>query len=346
MANKTVTVKSSGGDYTSLNSALAGESTNLVSNTRILTINCTGFEDTTAATTGAGYTTSSSYYIKIVGDNYTGKSSSSCYRLNIVTTGYITILNITAGSTQVYNVGFTGHYVEDYRTITAIDMSSGPQSNYVVDSCIFYDLFNTSYTLTSAIGILWSRDATIRNNVFYNLSHSSCANGSKALYEIGGFGSPIVENNTIYNVAVSSSVGIYITCTNATVRNNLVLNSGTDYYPVTTWNIFSTCGSSDTSGTSGLRSLVASNQFTNLGAGTEDLSLKGGADSIGVGTDLSSSFTTDITGATRTVPWDIGAFMYTSSSVDATVTATGLTATTLGLGVSGTMRVNRTIVLS
>ena len=41
MANKTVTVKSSGGDYTSLNAALAGESTNLVSTLDgILTIEC------------------------------------------------------------------------------------------------------------------------------------------------------------------------------------------------------------------------------------------------------------------------------------------------------------------
>jgi hypothetical protein len=72
MSDATVTVKSSTGDYTSLNAAFAGESYNLTNNCHntgsagILTINCYAFTDTVAASTGAGYTTSASYYINVV----------------------------------------------------------------------------------------------------------------------------------------------------------------------------------------------------------------------------------------------------------------------------------------
>ncbi|MDV7392544.1 hypothetical protein RZS08_14355, partial [Arthrospira platensis SPKY1] len=97
MANATVTVKSSGGDYTSLNAALAGEVADLTSNCHgtggpgILTIECWNFEDTTAASTGTGYTTSADYYINIIGraddktSSNTGKWSTDRYRL--ITTG-------------------------------------------------------------------------------------------------------------------------------------------------------------------------------------------------------------------------------------------------------------------
>jgi hypothetical protein len=64
MANKTVTVKTSGGDYTSLNAALAGEAIDLVANTRILTIECYAFTDTTAVTI-SGYTSDESYYVNM-----------------------------------------------------------------------------------------------------------------------------------------------------------------------------------------------------------------------------------------------------------------------------------------
>ena len=66
-------------------------------------------------------------------------------------------------------------------------------------------------------------------------------------------------------------------------------------------------GSSDASGNSGLQNLTSANLFTNVTAGSEDLHLKAGAAAIDVGTDLSATFTTDIDGTTRSVPWDIGA---------------------------------------
>ena len=45
-----------------------------------------------------------------------------------------------------------------------------------------------------------------------------------------------------------------------------------------------------------------------------DYHLKTNSPAIGVGADLSTSFTADLDGQTRTVPWDIGAYKYQSDT--------------------------------
>ncbi|KPJ58221.1 MAG: hypothetical protein AMJ46_14500, partial [Latescibacteria bacterium DG_63] len=59
-----------------------------------------------------------------------------------------------------------------------------------------------------------------------------------------------------------------------------------------------------------LHNKSASDNFVSISAGSEDLHLKYGADAIGKGINLSSSFTTDIDGQVRSNPWDIGADEY------------------------------------
>jgi hypothetical protein len=54
-------------------------------------------------------------------------------------------------------------------------------------------------------------------------------------------------------------------------------------------------------------------RFTNVTSGSEDVALQAGSTLIGAGTDLSGSFTTDITGKTRSVPWDVGAFEFVAN---------------------------------
>ncbi|KPJ58250.1 MAG: hypothetical protein AMJ46_14485, partial [Latescibacteria bacterium DG_63] len=70
--------------------------------------------------------------------------------------------------------------------------------------------------------------------------------------------------------------------------------------------------SSDASapGTHSLHNRSASDNFVSISAGSEDLHLKYGADAIGKGINLLSSFTTDIDGEVRSNPWDIGADEY------------------------------------
>lgn len=72
-----------------------------------------------------------------------------------------------------------------------------------------------------------------------------------------------------------------------------------------------TCGSSDTSGSTGLQNIAVSTstgaKFTNVTAGSEDFHLQSGSALIDVGTSLSGTFTTDIDGETRSGTWDVGA---------------------------------------
>jgi hypothetical protein len=56
--------------------------------------------------------------------------------------------------------------------------------------------------------------------------------------------------------------------------------------------------------------------FANVSTGTEDFHLVAAdTDAIGLGSDRSSRFTVDITGATRTT-WDIGPFLYVEAGTE------------------------------
>jgi hypothetical protein len=55
--------------------------------------------------------------------------------------------------------------------------------------------------------------------------------------------------------------------------------------------------------------------FVNPGAG--DYHVQTGSPAIGAGVNLSSSFTTDYAGTTRTPPWTIGAYQFGGASLPA-----------------------------
>jgi hypothetical protein len=86
MALRVVTVKSSGGDYSSLNAALVGESGDLVSLDRQLRIDCYSFADTTAADSGFGWTTDATRFVTVAAVNnhfglYGGPAGTTSYRM-------------------------------------------------------------------------------------------------------------------------------------------------------------------------------------------------------------------------------------------------------------------------
>src|SRR5690242_10769248 len=79
----TKTVKPSGGDYTSLSAAEAGEQRDLVAADQIARIECYAMTDATAVAV-AGWTTDSTRYIEIVapaGQRHSGKRDTTKYRL-------------------------------------------------------------------------------------------------------------------------------------------------------------------------------------------------------------------------------------------------------------------------
>jgi hypothetical protein len=301
MANKTVTVRPSGGTYTTLAAAITGEVTanaNLVTMAGILTIQIEGdwsggADSSTVNITG--FTTSALYYVNITTDEDnkagtawdTGKyrlySSASGYKIE-VNQAYTRISNIQAGG----NVNYDKEIIANRHSTTIID------SIYV----------NKDGAQTTGAG-LWNYASgiTVINSIF---SFSGTGSNSSA--------------------GSSSSTDYYYNCTFQ--KNYIKLGSGTTSYLkncfAQTYTTYAgtidltTCASSDTTGSSGLQSIAYStDNFTSVTAGSEDLSLVSGSDLIDVGTDLSADatypFDWDITGATRTGTWDVGAYEYVSA---------------------------------
>jgi hypothetical protein len=311
MANLTVTVKTSGGDYTTLNAALAAQSGDLVANTRILTIECYGMTDTTAAATGAGYTTSASYYIKIVSadrHNGTAKAVSGGTNYYLSTANSAAALSLAAEYTRVDGLEVSAARSSNYENAIGMNvvLGTGLIENNIVHDCLALNSNGSGY------GIIYYAGCTIRNNIVYNT-------GDRAITAASGYSTDSIHNNTIYNYGTQQTTvaGFYAPATaGGTVKNNLVVkgaNGGAcyDYGGLTP----TTNGGSDTSGE--IDSLTAADLFTSVTASSEDLRLKAGADAINVGTDLSATFTTDIVGTTRPTganSWDLGAFEYVAAA--------------------------------
>jgi len=94
--------------------------------------------------------------------------------------------------------------------------------------------------------------------------------------------------------------------------NCIAVNASTACFDTTAINSSNNISSDATApGTNSLINQAAADIFTDPANG--DFRLKVGSNAIGAGLDLSAHFTTDITGAERTTPWDIGAFMYVAS---------------------------------
>jgi len=84
---RTVTVKTSGGDYTSLNAALQGEAADLVSADRQLNIECYSMVDNVAVSVASDtYTTDATRYVNIyaaTGHRHSGKRDATKYILTV-----------------------------------------------------------------------------------------------------------------------------------------------------------------------------------------------------------------------------------------------------------------------
>ena len=318
MADKTVTVKSSGGNYTSLNAALAGESANLTSGSYYgggpgrLNIVCYSMTDTTSAATGGGYTASSNYYINIYTDpsaRHAGVWDSGKYNLSTAT-----------GSDSIY-------FYADYTHISYLQVSNSGTA--VTDNCIERGGYRNYATIIGNIckggynGIICNNIGNggdlIYNNIVYNCYRSG-------IYDSGVNGNlSYVLNNTVYNCNtghVTYAYGLMDSGSGYLVaENNLIsstYNGGScgDFY-FTGSNITATYNiSSDTTavgtGCQASKSL-ANIAFNSTTPGSENLGIQSSSCAVGAGYNLSGTFTTDITGATRGSPWDIGAFMYAAA---------------------------------
>lgn len=302
MANFTVYVSDEGGDhYSTLNAALSGESADLTADcggtggAGILTISCKNKEDTTAASTGTGYTTHEDYYINIIGDpadiaaGTTGKWSTSRYRLSGSASPMLSLLeqHTRAVDLQVKTTGNTCIYpnassVRCERVVVAGSARHG----FLIDgsvtpthiNCLAYDCGRYGFTANSG------------TMTCYNCTAVDC----------GWDG---------FNAAASKT----IVCTNCLAWD---CGDGSTYFDfggagtLTLNNCLSKDTSADDHGGSGNVANSTDDPFINYAG--NDFHIAAGSDPVDAGQSLAGTFTTDIDGDTRS-SWDIGADEYVAA---------------------------------
>lgn len=315
MAARTVTVKPSGGDYTSLSAAVATEGHDLTTDNGsgspgplIFEIggSWSGAPDTTVVDFD-GYTTDATNYIKVTTDsaNKAGTSWSTTkyiYRISdanafLVREDYIWIDGIqvqihsqTGGRVFFQNVARSSGWIRLSNCIFRGDggaqnlkfssFTTGLFTPLVMWNCICYDWGSNSdsYFVNDTSGQTW----TCRNCTFIWPS--------------------------------TTTVGCRLDGGTALIMDNCYSGgntAGRDYFGSPT---LTTCASSDTTGDVDNIAINTTN-FTNVTGGSEDFALPLGSGLIGVGTDDPGSglYSDDINGETRTSTWDIGADEYVAA---------------------------------
>lgn len=307
MANKTVTVKTSGGDYTSLSAALTAESANLVTNTCILTIECYAMSDTTPATTGTGYTTNASYYINIVvptAERHDGKWNSAKYRMELsgsVDPG----LYIRADYTRVTGIQIRSTTSAEYNTCVPIRVYAS-QGTLITNSIINC---HTDYWHCYTDGIdISTEPAELRNVVVYRTG-TGLVGGGRMQGIVSGSANVTLSNVTVCGFSTnytSYSTGTVV-ATNCISQASLATGYA---FATSTGSDYNLSDRADAPGTTVYNSKTLT--FINSAAGDFHLAA-GDTDAIDMGTSLSGTFTDDIDGVTRSGTWDLGADEYVAA---------------------------------
>ena len=305
---RTVTVKASCVDYTSLASAEAGEQGNLVSLDRQLDIECyaSAAPDTTQVMFD-GWTTDSTRYIRVLtplSERHDGKWNTSKYYMEHSTTG---------------DPGGVLACREEYTIFEGLQIRNTKASPTEFNDCIYTEARITvikCITRGGYYGINVSiANSEVRNSIAYGAVRGGYvrgfAGGSAAAYNCTFIGSQ-------YGLNTDASV-------NYPIAKNVYAHGGTACYSnngganlLTKTN----CMSSDTTATNNAGGGGATNctnniahdtnNFTNVTAGSEDYHIPTGSALKDAGVDLSGQFTDDIDGDTRSGTWDVGADEFTA----------------------------------
>jgi hypothetical protein len=310
VADKTVTVRPSGGTYTSLHAAVDGE---VVANSDltaggmngILTIQCegdwSGGADTTAVVMD-GFVCDSTHYIVIQTDSANRAKASgwdtSRYRLEV------------AGATAINVL---------YWSLTNIDglqISIDPNANNqrafntnhpgtVVKNCRMKNLDTDSTYYEQGVYCSWG-PFTIYNCIITGFSPGS-DQGHAIFYNSSG-NTGYIYNCTLYGNYCGVKAGSGTTL----VDSCAVFNNSDDFQGTMT---ITKCASDDNDAESVAESGGGANwpsDFTDAANG--DFTLLSTSNLVGAATVNSGIFTTDIDGTTRGVAWDIGAHEYVAAS--------------------------------
>lgn len=296
----TYTVMQSGGNYTSLNAALAANEQNLVANMTTINFVIDGswtVDDTTNVSV-TGYTSNSNYYVNIyttstARHNGIAKAVSGLNNYRLVGSGY------NCGSFY-FNVGYTVvKGLEVYQG--SVDMEA---SNCTFAYGVVHDANGCDYFLVGG----WASGLWY-NCVFYgytgDCSYWGCvmANSQSLFYNCTIVDNPNFAAIYGWENGPSTFVNCYCGNNSGSDFGGSYVNSSSDY------NVSSV---SDAPGTHSATGKTAyATYFVSITDATANLTLLGHTSSLwGVGgNNLSYIFTDDITGKTRSF-WDVGAFEY------------------------------------
>jgi hypothetical protein len=319
----TKTIRTSGGDYTTLAAAESGEQAlraNLVGSDEQLTFECyAGVSD--GPVTFAGWTVDSTRFIKVIvppAERHAGVWDDTKYRIT-------STVGAACVEVQISYMEFTGLQVSTNNTselCAGIIAYNAGAAMRLVDSCIIRSTVacigpGLGYQSSTAAGHL----QVYINNIVYGYSGTNglgiYARGNGSTSRVIGY------NNTVYNCYT----GIRSRDDNCLYKNNLVIGCVDAFLPTTAFENGTSYNAYDEGtdpGTNGIDLSGSTDAQIFTDATIFNFHLIPTSTAKDVGTTLSgdsnTSVTLDIDGATRIAPWDVGADEYTIAGLVSTYT--------------------------
>jgi hypothetical protein len=281
----------------------------------VWTIICEGSAADTTPVVFSGVTTSATYYIVVTASSgatygrHQGVWNTGKYRLSVADSTAIDIRAsfIRIDGLQISKTSATANAKNGIEILNSLAVGSDIRLSNLIIRHSSDNYRQTGIRIDSA-----NANVFIWNIIDYG--HPGVDNGYDSSIEIESGTASIYSSTLIGGYNAINRYGGTVTVKNTYGSES---SSSTVYFGTMT---LTNCASSDDSGTSGLTNIALNTtNFTNVTAGSEDFRLPVGSALIGVGTDTSGesaplNFTTDITGATRTTTWDVGADEYVSAT--------------------------------
>lgn len=287
------TVCPSGCDYTSLSACINANQQNLVTADKYFDIEIsgdwTGSPDTTNVYVES-YTMDATRYMNIYTTGlarHDGTASKA--------TAYV--LQGAADTTAAFQMGGGSTNI----TVDGIVMNlQGLNKPGFQENAGFANVYKNNVIYNSSservVGLHSGSTSYVYNNIIYGVNR--CIEGNSS--------SSYAYNNTCYGAGTSSYgilrlIGVNNYAGNFDTQDYYSLTAGSDY------NVSSDATGDDVGSNNSINKTSYTDYFTDIGSGTEDFHLKTASYLIGIGTSsISSTFTTDIDGETRS-SWDVGA---------------------------------------
>lgn len=301
----TKTVKSSGGDYTSLSGWEAGQQGDLVTADEIRQAECYAMEDTSAVVI-SGWTTDATRYWRIytpAAERHDGKWNTGKYRHNPTNSVYNLDISDSTVTGYIEGLQFRNNYTVANTPRCILGRHSS--GTVYVSACVLVMASSGSVTSSQIIGWDYGGNYKIWNNVFINDGGTGCTGYSIA-------GTSYVYSNTFRDCALAMQrAGGTIVAKNNLIDQCTTAASGT-FAAGTDYNATNNASMGYTVTGGGNTHDRTSQTFTFVDAANDDFHLASGDTAAkDFGTDLSAdanlAFSDDVDGVTRSGTWDIGA---------------------------------------